>query len=71
MQVAQNELLRWEDAPDLLKPQEAAILLRVGKNKIYEIANNRDFPKVYLGEKNFLIPKDRLHQWIQKQVQQR
>lgn len=61
--------LRWQDAPDLLKPQEAAVLLRIGKNKIYEIANLKGFPKLFLGERNFLIPKDLLQKWIKNHAQ--
>lgn len=65
-----DKLLRWEDAPDLLKPQEAAALLRIGKNLIYKLAaDSNDFPKLMLGERNFLIPKHQLRSWIEKQVQ--
>ena len=35
--------LNWENAPDILKPQEAAKIMRVGRNKIYEIANRKGF----------------------------
>jgi len=59
-------ILNWEDAPDILKPQEAAKILRIGKNKIYEIANLEGFPKLYLGERQFVIPKEALRQWINK-----
>lgn len=58
--------LSWDDAPDILKPQEAAKLLRIGKNKIYEVANSEGFPKLYMGERIFVIPKEALRQWIQK-----
>lgn len=58
--------LKWEDAPDILKPQEAAKLMRIGKNKIYEVAASNGFPKLYMGERNFVIPKEALRQWIQQ-----
>lgn len=61
-------LLKWEDAPDTLKPQEAAQLLRVGRNKIYAYAAQEGFPKVPTGERNFVIPKDALRQWQSRQI---
>ena len=33
---ASKYALKWEDAPDFLKPQEAAKLMRIGRNRIYE-----------------------------------
>lgn len=60
--------LKWEDAPDILKPQEAAKLMRIGKNKIYEVAATNGFPKLLIGERHFLIPKEALRQWIEKQA---
>jgi len=64
------KILKWEDAPDILKPQEAAKLMRIGKNKIYEVAAINGFPKLAMGERNFLIPKEPLRQWIEKQARQ-
>jgi len=63
-----TKTLKWEDAPDILKPQEAAKLMRIGKNKIYEIAATDGFPKLIMGERTFLIPKEPLRQWIEKQT---
>lgn len=62
--------LNWENAPDILKPQEAAKILRVGKNKIYQVAKSEGFPRLYVGEKQFLIPKEALRRWVnQKSVE--
>lgn len=58
--------IQWDDAPDLLKLQEAAQLLRVGKNRIGEISRRKGFPKLYIGDKRFLIPKNLLLQWVEK-----
>lgn len=46
-----------EDAPDLLRPQETAVLLRVGKNSIGYITKRKGFLKLYVPEKHFVIPK--------------
>jgi len=62
------KLLNWENAPDILKPQEAAVIMRVGKNKIYEIAAIKGFPKLFMGEKHFMIPKEALRKWIMEQT---
>lgn len=62
------KILKWDEAPDILKPQEAAKLMRIGKNKIYEVAATDGFPKLVMGERNFLIPKEPLRQWIEKQA---
>lgn len=69
MSLNTTQILKWDDAPDLLKPQEAAKLMRIGKNKIYEVAGTKGFPKLSLGEKHFLIPKEALRRWIEKQSQ--
>ena len=63
-----TKFLKWEDAPDILKPKEAAKLMRVGKNKIYELATIEGFPKFPIGEKHFIIPKEALRMWIEKQA---
>lgn len=62
-------LLKWEDAPDYLKPQEAAELLRIGRNRIYDYAAREGFPKIPIGERNFVIPKEALRQWRNNQIQ--
>lgn len=65
MQQSTAKVLSWDDAPDILKPQEAARILRIGKNKIYQlISNSEGFPKLKTGERQFLIPKEALRQWI-------
>lgn len=61
-------ILKWEDAPDFLKPQEAAKLMRIGRNKIYEYAAIEGFPKLLIGERNFVIPKELLRQWIDDRI---
>lgn len=63
-----TKFLKWEDAPDILKPQEAAKLMRVGRNKIYELATIEGFPRLPVGEKHFVIPKEALRNWIEKQA---
>lgn len=65
---SKTTVLKWEDAPDFLKPQEAAKLMRIGRNRIYEYAAMQDFPKLLIGERNFVIPKEPLRQWIDSRI---
>ena len=59
---------QWDDVPILLKPLEVAKILRVSKNRVYEIAKIEGFPKLYVGENRYLIPKDALRDWIKNQA---
>lgn len=59
---------KWEEAPDILKPQEAAKLMRIGRNRIYELAAKDGFPRLEIGERHFVIPKEALRQWINRQL---
>ncbi len=61
-------VLKWEDAPDFLKPQEAAKLMRIGRNRIYEYA------AMQLGHKDIsttLNTYAHVTQKIKQQAQQR
>jgi len=60
--------LKWEEAPDMLKPLEAAKLMRVGKNRIYEWAAVEGFPKIYTGDRNFVIPKEEFKEWVETKL---
>ncbi len=53
----------------LLTPQEAKIILRIGHNRVYEIFNRADFPKIVIGKK-YLVRQDALLEWIKEQEQQ-
>ncbi|NLB53770.1 MAG: helix-turn-helix domain-containing protein, partial [Syntrophomonadaceae bacterium] len=55
-----QRVMTWQNAPDFLKPQEAAKLMRIGRNRIYEYAAIEGFPKLFIGERNFVIPKEAL-----------
>ena len=63
-----QRVMTWQNAPDFLKPQEAAKLMRIGRNRIYEYAAVEGFPKLLIGERNFVIPKELLRQWIDNRI---
>lgn len=61
--------MQWETAPDILTVKEAAVLLRVGKNRMYELVKIDSFPKLVLGiEKGIRIPKDALKKWVDNRI---
>lgn len=61
--------MQWDTAPDILTVKEAAELLRVGKNRMYELIKTNGFPKLVLGiEKGIRIPKDALKKWVDNRV---
>lgn len=58
--------MNWEQAPSILTVMEAAQILRVGKNRMYELCRTDGFPKIILGtEKGIRIPKDALKKWVE------
>lgn len=46
-----------------LKPKEAAPLLGVGVNRIYELCHRADFPAIRVGA-GYIIPVDALQHWL-------
>jgi excisionase family DNA binding protein len=45
-----------EDLPDVLKPEEAAKVLRLGRNSLYEAIRRKEIPVVRIGRR-LLVPK--------------
>jgi excisionase family DNA binding protein len=62
-------VMKWENSPDILTVLEAANLLRVGKNRMYEICKIDGFPRIVLGnERGIRIPKAALMRWIENRI---
>ena len=57
-----------EDLPLTLNAREAAEVLRISKSKVYELAQSESFPAIRIG-KRVVIPRDKLIQWINDQVE--
>jgi excisionase family DNA binding protein len=52
-------------APALtLRPEEAAKLLRVGREQMYELIRKGEVPSIKTGRR-FLIPKKALEEWLE------
>lgn len=61
--------MQLEDSPDILTVLEAAAILRVGKNRMYELCKIEGFPKIVLGnERGIRIPKEALKRWIEDHI---
>ncbi len=50
----------------LLKPDEAAEMLGIGRSKIYELLANETIPSIRLG-RSVRVPVDELRRWLREQ----
>lgn len=57
----------YAEAPSILTVEEAAGLLRIGRNTCYELIRQRRIPHVRLGRR-LLIPHWGLQQWIAREA---
>lgn len=47
----------------LLKPNEVAEYLHIGRDKTYALLKMKGFPSVRIG-KQYLVPEDKLDKWV-------
>lgn len=52
----------------LLRVDEAAKVLQVGRNKVYELAAAGELPSLHIG-RQLRIPTEELREWIRAQAQ--
>lgn len=52
-----------------LKPTEAARMLGIGRNAIYNLCHRADFPAVRVGS-SLIVPVDALRRWLDDQAEQ-
>lgn len=52
----------------LLRVEEVAKLLQVGRNKVYELAAAGEIPSLHIG-RQLRIPTEGLREWIRAQAQ--
>lgn len=53
--------------PLLLRVEEAAKLLQLGRNKVYELAAAGEIPSLHIG-RQLRIPTEGLREWIRRQA---
>ena len=51
--------------PVLLRPEEAAVVLRLSRSKVYEMVTAGVLPSVRMGS-TIRIPADALRQWVEQ-----
>lgn len=57
-------IIRGAIMTKMLSTKEVAEKLGMGINKTREIINRKDFPKIIVGPRKWLIPEDSLDEWI-------
>ena len=57
-----------EDTITLLTVEEVAEMLMVGKNRIYELLNQKKLKGMRIGSSSWRIPKLAVYQYIQEQT---
>lgn len=60
--------IQSSDYPPYLTVPEAASIMRLGKNKVYELAHDPTFPTVREGRK-ILIPRNGLINWMESRCE--
>ena len=54
--------------PRMMTTKEVADALHLGINKTRELINRKDFPKIKVGERKWLIPEDAFEEWLHKNL---
>ncbi|MGE5417083.1 MAG: helix-turn-helix domain-containing protein [Acidobacteriota bacterium] len=65
--IDEYALVDWSKAPAMLRIDEAAKLLGIGKKQLYQKAQCKGFPVVIFGRRK-VIPRDALMEWIYAQA---
>ena len=63
---AQQDYTNFDNLPSMLNINELSIFLRISRAGAYNLINTEGFPKVTVGKKRVVIPRDRLMQWIEE-----
>ena len=52
----------------MMTTKEVAEYLHLGINKTRELINRKDFPKIKVGERKWIIPEDTFEEWVRKNL---
>lgn len=58
----------YEDLPLMLSVPEMATALGISRAGAYELARSEGFPVLRIGNR-IVIPKDKLQEWVDKQIE--
>jgi len=53
--------------PFMLNVEEVSKLLRISRASTYNLLATEGFPRVVVGKKRVVVPRDKLAQWIEQQ----
>ena len=59
-----------EQLPLVMNVKEVSETLRISRKAAYELTKQQDFPCIKIGERRFIIPRDRFFQWMENSAQQ-
>lgn len=54
--------------PEMLRVEEAARLLRLGRSKTYQLIKSRELPSVSFGTRSVRVPLSALREWVKEQA---
>lgn len=58
----------YEDLPLMLSVPEMAAAMGISRAGAYELARSEGFPALRIGNR-IVIPKDKLQEWVDKQIE--
>ena len=58
----------YEELPLMLSVPEMAAALGISRSGAYELARSEGFPALRIGNR-IVIPKDKLQEWVDKQIE--
>ena len=67
--MKQSRYKKREELPMFLSVTEVADLLGISRASAYELAHEENFPKLKIVQGRIIIPRDRLLEWLDEQVQ--
>ncbi|MDF9409064.1 MAG: hypothetical protein A4E52_01865 [Pelotomaculum sp. PtaB.Bin013] len=67
-----NQIINWDDLPINLLPDDIwrNKIIPIGKQGVYNLCHRPDFPSIRIGKK-FIIPKEGLKNWLEKEAASR
>ena len=66
--MKQSIYKKREDMPMFLSVIDVANLLGISRASAYELVREENFPKLKIVQGRIIIPRDRLLEWLDKQV---
>ncbi len=66
--MKKETFISYEDLPLMLSVPEMAAALGISRAGAYELARSEGFPALRIGNR-IVIPKDKLQEWVDKQIE--